>query len=300
MVRVLMFDLGNTLIDESNLVYPHVYEVLETLQGFETKGREPLLLCLVSDYSMPTQEKTAQYLFQEYLNILKQVDFAQFFEPFEQHVTLSTQAGVNKPDPHIFKLAIERLGLTARFDECLFITENSQHIEACRALGIKTLQFSLDNSGRDFNDWSEVPLLVAEILGHEIKNNLEKALRLRLSAAYGIELIALSDTFDGGNIYAQAKIWHPISLEGKEEQASQITLDANIEITLDSKGRVVAVNSQQPSSDQLDDVAHYLKTLDKNQQIAHHPGPLSSGETHQETIDENGQKRVKRGRFSAI
>jgi FMN phosphatase YigB (HAD superfamily) len=297
MVRVLLFDLGNTLIDESHLLYPHVHEALETLQGFETQAQEPLLLGLVSDYPMPTREKTAQDLFQEYLTILKQSDIARFFEPFEQHITLSTQAGVTKPDRRIFELSIEHLGLTAPFAECLFITENSQHIEACRTLGMETLQFSLDGSERDFSDWSEAPLLVAKILGHDLKNNLEKALRLRLSAAYGMELIALNHQFASDKIYAQAKIWHPVPLEG--ENPTQVTLSANLEITLDSKGNIEALNSQQPSSDQFDEVAQYLKTLEANRQIGHHPGPLSPGETHQETI-ENGQKRVKRGRFSAI
>jgi FMN phosphatase YigB (HAD superfamily) len=164
-IRILMIDLGETLIDKHKKVYPHVPEALETIKGLETGTAERLHLCLVSDYYEPTPEKTVDALFTEYVELLKKVKLVQFFEPVEQHVTLSTHAGVSKPDPQIFKLAIKRLGLTAGLDECLFITENEEHIAACHDLGMKTLRFIEPEGGMaDFSDWSKAPQLIAQLV----------------------------------------------------------------------------------------------------------------------------------------
>lgn len=301
MVRILMLDLGGTLIDQGNYVFPYVQETLETLQGFETEAHEQLSLCLISDYYMPTPQRTVQTLFQEYVTLLKSVDLARFFEPVEQHVTLSAHAGVNKPDRPIFELAIQRLGRTADFDECIFITENAGHIEACRALGMKTLQFDESGSEGDFSDWSEAPLLIAQMVNSKNGSNLEKALRLRLSVAHDVEVITITDRSEDGTIRAQAKMWHPLSTtEAGGESISQVTLPVDVEIDMDPQGRVLAVKSRQPDKEQADEAAHYIKTLDANKQISRKPGPLSAGETHRETVNEKGEKRIKRERFSSI
>lgn len=165
MIRVLMLDLGETLIDKQRKVYPHVPEALEALKGIETETGEHLRLCLVSDYEKPTAEKSVDMLFNEYVGLLKDLNLAQFFEPVEQHVTLSTQAGVRKPDPKIFELAIKRLGVTASFDQCLFITEHKGHIAECRDMGMKTLRFIEPGVEKaDFSDWSKAPQLVAQLV----------------------------------------------------------------------------------------------------------------------------------------
>ena len=84
---------------------------------------------------------------------------ASSFEPVERHVTLSTQAGVNKPDRRIYELALTRLGTDATLGDCLSITENAEHVAACRALGMQALQF-----GVAFTDWSQAPQLVRSLI----------------------------------------------------------------------------------------------------------------------------------------
>ncbi|HEX8247352.1 MAG TPA: hypothetical protein VF599_04140, partial [Pyrinomonadaceae bacterium] len=71
MIRVLMLDLGGTLIDGGNQLFAHVPEALETLREFETEAGEPLSICLVSDFYMPTPAGTAQDIFQEYVTLLE-------------------------------------------------------------------------------------------------------------------------------------------------------------------------------------------------------------------------------------
>ena len=42
-------------------------------------------------------------------------------------MTLSTQVGVRKPDARIFRAALDKFDRTARFEEAIFITENTGH-----------------------------------------------------------------------------------------------------------------------------------------------------------------------------
>ena len=155
-----MLDLGETLVHDG-AVFPHVPEALEAFAEMQTAQGEPLATCVVSDFKMPappsTPEKVGE-IFAEYLELLERFGLREHFEPVERRATLSTHAGVNKPHRRVFEKALERLDVSAELAECLFITENQAHIEACAALGMETLRFG---SAEGFMDWAEAPVLVA-------------------------------------------------------------------------------------------------------------------------------------------
>jgi len=44
----------------------------------------------------------------------------------------------------------------------------------------------------------------------------------------------------------------------------------------------------------------FRETLEANRQIAHKPGPMPPGTTHQIETDSSGRKQLKRKRFSAV
>ena len=84
MVRVVMYDLGLTLIDASNQPFPHVKDALTAIQKLVTSGSKPLLTCLVSDFTMPTLPPTAakiKAIFDDYLEILDATGLRPLFEP---------------------------------------------------------------------------------------------------------------------------------------------------------------------------------------------------------------------------
>jgi FMN phosphatase YigB (HAD superfamily) len=155
-VRVLLLDLGGTLVD-GNAPFPHVPEALAALAELDGSTGTPLEIALVSDFPPavpPTPEAVAQR-FTEYLALLDGFGLRGFFEPVERRVTLSTQARVNKPDRRVYELALARLGTDATLADCLSITEDAGHVAACRLLGMQALQFAVD-----FDDWSAAPELV--------------------------------------------------------------------------------------------------------------------------------------------
>jgi beta-phosphoglucomutase-like phosphatase (HAD superfamily) len=159
-MRVLILDLGNTLVADGRTL-PHVEEALTAISELDGATGEPLQLALVSDFhaAEPPTPAGVQARFSEYLALLDGFGLRSFFEPVDQHVTLSTQAEVNKPDRRIYQLALTRLGNGAGFADCLSITEDAGHVSACRALGMQALQF-----GVDFDDWSQAPDLVRGLI----------------------------------------------------------------------------------------------------------------------------------------
>ena len=52
-------------------------------------------------------------------------------------VVLSAEHGVRKPDPVIFQLVLDRLGVAA--GECLFVDDSEENLAAAQRLGISTL-----------------------------------------------------------------------------------------------------------------------------------------------------------------
>ena len=145
MIKIVMFDLGMTLIDGDHRPFAHVEAALTAISGFKTADGKPLRSCLVSDFTMATPPVTTTKvtaLFNEYLAILDGTGLRPFFEPVHKRVTLSTQAGVAKPDREIFEKALQRLGASVALKECLVITEDATHIDKARKdLKMQTLQF---------------------------------------------------------------------------------------------------------------------------------------------------------------
>jgi FMN phosphatase YigB (HAD superfamily) len=151
MIKVVMFDLGQTLIDEaSRQPFPHAVEALTAI----TKAHPAPKTCLVSDFKM---ELTPAKAMKEYVAILEAAGLRSFFEPVQKRVTLSNHAGTLKPSRKIFEKALQRLGVPATpFKHCCFITENAAHIKAVREkLHMQAFQF-----GVDFTDWAEVPAML--------------------------------------------------------------------------------------------------------------------------------------------
>ncbi len=61
-------------------------------------------------------------------------------------VVISCEVGLAKPDPRIFRLCLERLGLPPH--ETLFVDDRLDNVEAAARVGLRTLQFE----GRDALD----------------------------------------------------------------------------------------------------------------------------------------------------
>jgi hypothetical protein len=304
MIRVVMFDLGETLVDANRRTFPHVREALTALGGFRTADSGPLSSCLVSDYTMvvpPITRDKIRPVFEEYIAILDATALREFFEPVDERVTLSTHVGVGKPDRAVFEMALHRLRSKATLQECLFITENAGHIRAARqTLGMATLQFRAQGAAEfDFDDWSRASALIAHLVDPEQPDNLRGAVQAHL-AAQGIETVDAQTMGTSGKVHVTGQVWHKLSVPGHPELNDlHVAVPVQGELTRGRKGELAGKLPTQPDKEQLDEVGSYVRSLAAHGQIATGVGGPSRA-THAIETDDQGRRKLVRRRFSAV
>ncbi len=285
---------GDTLFKDDR-VLPHVPEALEVVSRFETRGKPSLVLSLVSDYEMPTAPLTPRKvttIFNKYAATLDRLQLKQFFEPVELRVTLSTHAGALIPDPRLFKKAIQRLRLRIGLDECLFVSNDAEHVEACRDLGMTALLV---------DDWTEAPLSIARLVNPESTLNMSLALQIPLATTYDVQLIRVNETSSSNVVHGLAKKLFPVPL--KKRRGATETIDVpftvQVDISFDKQGKIRGVKTDQPTAEAIAESADYVETLEANKQITHGEGSPKGNETHELKTDEKGRKVLMRKRFTA-
>jgi hypothetical protein len=291
MSRVLLLDLGETLIHDGS-VLPHVPEALEALAAFTCGNGKPLQRALVSDTDMPQPSPTAakiKPIFDDYLETLDEVNLRRFFEPVKKHITLSAHAGVFKPDRKVFALALKRLGVSATLADCIFVTENADHVRHCRkSLGMKALQF-----GKDFSDWSDAPLIVASMIG---PSNVNVAAALKpWGAAHGLEGLSLVEAgLEQNVIHAQAQVLARLSGPGLgEAEGAYVQVPVHVDIRRDAQGRLTP-SVGQPSAEDVKEATSYVRGLASRGEIGGDSGSLA---THVLEVDNRGRRVLKRRGF---
>jgi len=280
---------GDALISDGKGL-PHVSEVLDVLTRFEPPARASLVVSLVADYEMPTTPVTPQKInriFDKYVARLDELGLKQFFEPVGLRVTLSTHAGVFKPDARLFKKAIQRLRLRTGLDECLFVGNNAEQVKACRALGMSALFF-------DSGDWAEAPLLIARVVSPASNFNLRLALQLPLATTYDVQLIRIKEAQSRNIIHGLGKKLFPVPLK---TETIEVPFTVQVDISLDKQGKIRDVKTDEPTAEAIAESADYVETLDANKQISHGEANVKGTATHELLVDEKGRKVLTRKRF---
>ena len=303
MIRVVMFDLGLTLIDGQGRPFPFVKEALSSIQAFVAGGKR-LQTCLVSDFTMPPSPATPaaiKALFEEYLQLLAPTGLRPFFEPVRKRITLSTHAGALKPDKKVFLKALQRLGTTATLPECLLITENAAHVQVAREQhGMKTLLFRAPGAPQfDFEDWSQAPLLVADVIEPAV--NGVAAVKAYLSGVRGLDEVSVEPTAKRDAFKVRGRAWVPISGPDLGElEGVLVSLPVEGEFSRGSRGALENLRIGQPSAEQLSEATSFVRSLVRNKQIGPASGAALSRATHEITVDEHGRRRLIRKRFTAV
>jgi FMN phosphatase YigB (HAD superfamily) len=300
-IKVVMFDLGGTLIDAQGKPFAHVKDALATIAAFKTTGSRLVHTCLVSDFTMPVPPVTAEKvraLFQQYVGLLDQTGLRPFFEPVQKHVTLSTNAGKMKPHRAVFAKALSRLGVTAGLAESMLITEDAAHVAHVRdRLHMRALRFAPDGAG-DFEDWAEAPSLVAAAISPANHANAVAALKTRLAAS-GMELVDAQEA-DAGQMKVSAKAWHPIKVPGRADLGDvHVAIPVEGVVKRNAAGHVSSTIAS-PSAEQIDEATSFVSGLAAHDQIASGSPNAPKGATHEIEVAADGKQRLVRRRFSAM
>lgn len=307
MIKVLMFDLGDTLVDSARRPFAHVPAALSAIAQLKTAAGRPLRSCLVSDVTLAAapgaRAKTAA-LFAEYLALLDATGLRPFFEPAAKRITLSTHAGAMKPARAVFEKALKRLGVAATLDECLLVTENAAHVRAARSsLHMAALRFrppgaSVGDAG-DFDDWADAPALIAHRVAPGDAGNLQALVKAHL-AAQGVELDAARAAPVGDAVDAAGHVWCAVSVPGCPDlDGLHVALPVTSRVGRDARGRLASAAVAAPSAGELAEAASFVQSLAAHGQIGGRALAGAARPTHQIEADAQGVKRLVRSRFSA-
>lgn len=305
MIRVAFFDLGLTLIDAENRPFPHVAEALTTIQSFSTAGGKKLLTGLVSDFDLPTPPPTPakiQAIFERYLAVLDGTGLRAFFEPVQRRVTLSTHAGALKPDRKIFLKALARLRSTALLEECLFITENQDHVRAARTtLHMSALKYRAPGSATfDFDDWLQAPSMVAHLVDPAGGPNAEAALRHHLSHAHGFEVQAVEGARGEATTTVRGTLWKAVGPSAGDALADvQAPFPVEGQVTLGPLGQIRSVRLAEPPATDVSAAAALVRSLARHGQLRGSGGRADTA-THDLETDDRGRRKLVRKRFRTI
>jgi putative hydrolase of the HAD superfamily len=133
MIKALIFDLGNTLIsEEDGSVFPHALEVL-------TRLKNKYKLALITNTQYDDLKKIQE--------ILRGAQLDEFFE----EIIVSKDVGISKPNPRIFEIALEKLGVNP--NEAVMIGNTiSTDIFGGNKVGMRTVLFQLSEDYQRF-EW---------------------------------------------------------------------------------------------------------------------------------------------------
>lgn len=120
MLKVIFFDLGETLVTRDNQLITGAKAMLIALHE---KG---VRLGIISNTGNLTRAQIVGMLPADF-------DFSIFEE---QLIIFSSEVGVEKPDLKIFRLALNKTGIGAK--DCLFCTEDLVHTLVAQQIGLRT------------------------------------------------------------------------------------------------------------------------------------------------------------------
>jgi hypothetical protein len=281
----VLFDVGDTL-EHDGVLMPAVPEALAVIAAVETPAGARLRLGLVSDVAPTPTPAALEDAFADYVERIRRLGLLRWFEPPEEHVTLSAHVGVAKPDARVFAKALARLGLPARLATAAFFTEDAAHVAACRALGMHAFRVG---PGGDVDDWAVAPLLLRQLARDDHPGRLLAALNLRLEQRFGMALSRIEEVKaldENGERAVTGPIAEPASPDGSQRLAM---------VTLSARGDVASLRIAAATSDPGKDTERYRRVLEDNHLVAPELGP---GITHTVEVDPEGSEIVRRRRYS--
>lgn len=145
-VRVVYFDLGNTLVTGHRRWVPGAREALATLRAAN------ISLGIISNTDNLSREELLELLPPD-------------FDPaiFGNRFILSSEAGVEKPKAEIFRLAVDRSGVSPL--ETVYCGEDLSEVLAAQMAGMLGARVSVDLDADDVVKTSDVARLADEIVG---------------------------------------------------------------------------------------------------------------------------------------
>ncbi len=298
MIKLTLFDLGETLVHE-NMPIPHAVDTLELISAFTTQDGAKLELGIISNFGNPEDiesEEEIQNFETEFASILKNAGIENFFQPFASRVTISARAKALKPDRAIFAAAAARSGV--ELSECLFITEDRDHLEKARTLGMSILGFgNMQSDLPEFSDWQDAPAQIAKIVTPDHDQNFEKVLTLRLKQQKGIGNFKCLTKGNAGFRGQGTQLLQLVRPELGELSGAFIEMPVQVSVHCDADGRITSTEVDEPANEDINEAFSFVQNLARRGQLNTCGAATKPGETHAIETDANGRRIIVRQRY---
>ncbi|HRI18688.1 MAG TPA: hypothetical protein PL196_09210, partial [Burkholderiaceae bacterium] len=214
--------------------------------------------------------------------------------------TLSTHAGVLKPDRRVFETALRRLRSKAPLDRCLLVTENVAHARAAiDELGMQALVFRPPaGTTIGFDDWSQAPALVARLVDGPA-DNVSAATRVYLGARE-IEAGDVTPGADASTLHVSGRSWRALNVPGEPDlDGVMVPIPVRGELRRGAHGELVG-HLGEPSDEEVAEATNAVKSLAAHRQIEGRTDGQVGAATHAIEADASGRRRLVRKRFTAV
>ena len=301
MTKLIFLDVGETLIHDGQ-TFPGVTDALELIGELVDKDGARMTLGVISDYHLSNPRVEADIVALETRfrdEVLTPAGLTGFFLPFDNRVTLSSRAGVFKPDRRIFEEALRRSGTSADFSDCVFITENEDHLRKCQSFGMVPIHFGPAIAGMaSFQAWIDAPSLIARLLTPGELNNAALAIAPVLAAR---DVVGFSPTSGDGNvIVGHGKQLVQLKDPGLGElDGIFVEQPARVELEFGSDGHLTHVTAAADKEDVSESLT-FVRGLLHARKISGQGLKTEGGVTHAVALDPDGRRRLVRQRYSMI
>jgi hypothetical protein len=209
-------------------------------------------------------------------------------------------------DPKTYQPALRKVGNRARLQDGLLVSGDTERARAARLVsGLAVLCFSPSSSRgtpatpNEFDDWAQLPLLVAARMRGESQANLEVALKAYLHSRHDLELASIEPGATAQHLKFRANAWRPIEGDNLGKASGVLApLPVEGDVTRDADGRVASVAVSEPSDETLSEARNFVASLVHHGQLETHAQGQRARGTHQIVVDAQGKRRLVRSRVS--
>jgi hypothetical protein len=209
-------------------------------------------------------------------------------------------------DPRIYQPALRKVSSRARLQDGLLVSGDAERARVAHSVsGLAVLRFKPSSSSgttaapNEFDDWAQLPLLVASRMRGESQVNLEVALQAYLQARHDLELASIEPGATAQHLRFRANAWRPIEGDNLGEASGVLApLPVEGDVTRDSDGRVASLSVSEPSDEALSEARNFVASLVHHGQLETHAKGQRARGTHQIVVDAKGKRRLVRSRVS--
>lgn len=171
-MKVVLFDLGDTLVESFGSGYRLIEGAMDLLKGIESMNdvdNRKIVMGIVSDThkpeELPLSEDDKLIRKNRTLHILESVNIKEYFEPTDVHLTLSSDIGFTKTQnlEEFFIISLGKLSNNINLNDIIFVTEFESHIIKAKTLGVQTYHYTPQSISENDNTINKLINLIPKI-----------------------------------------------------------------------------------------------------------------------------------------